>query len=474
MQEWLGDEGDKKLSDWDISRDAPYFGFPIPGTNGKKFFYVWLDAPVGYFGSFINYLKKTYITDHKKFAKDFLRSDEETELVHFIGKDILYFHALFWPAMLNFSEFRTPTKIYAHGFLTVNGQKMSKSRGTFITANSYITSGLKSEWLRYYYAAKLNASMEDIDLNLEDFMARVNSDLIGKFLNIASRSSNFITKYFEGKLILTSLANEVVIKQFVASSDDIAQSYENREYNKAIREIMRLADIANIYIDQHKPWELAKEPTKRNELHKVCSVSVNLFKILATYLKPVLPEIAIEVESFLKLPELNWEDSKKTLPGEHKIDKYRHLSNRIEPDLIDTLLNANKESNLKTTRPQPMTNSTENADTDESHEITIDTFAKIDLRVAKVLTATHVEGADKLIRLELDVGNERRQVFAGIKSAYNPDDLVDKLVVVVANLKSRKMRFGDSQGMVLAASGDDSEIFIISPDNGAKPGMQVK
>lgn len=480
MKEWLGEAGETKLSDWDISRDAPYFGFPIPGTNETKFFYVWLDAPVGYFGSFLNYLTNHQSLDTTKHTQDFLRKGGETELIHFIGKDILYFHALFWPAMLEFSKFRTPTKIFAHGFLTVNGQKMSKSRGTFITARSFLESDLEPEWLRYYYAAKLNDSMEDIDLNLSDFMTRVNSDLVGKYINIASRSANFLAKKFDGKLTDLSLTDNEVMCYFFERSETIADAFEARQYSRGIREIMALADRANSYIDTQKPWELAKSAshTDIEKLHEVCSIAINLFKILTVYLKPVLPTLAAGVEGFLSLTSLKWSDSKKCLPRGHVIKSYKHLMGRVDQKLIDKLITLNSQESIepKTHSSEPNTkkmtvkkNTVENAS-----DITIDTFNKIDLRVGKIIEAKNVEGADKLARLKIDLGDEQRQVFAGIKSAYNPEDLEGKLVVVVANLKARKMRFGESQGMVLAASNEESGIFLISPDSGAVPGMQVK
>lgn len=478
MKEWLGEVGETKLSDWDISRDAPYFGFPIPGTKGTKFFYVWLDAPVGYFGSFLNYLNNQKSLDYSEHTRDFLRPGGETELIHFIGKDILYFHALFWPAMLNFSGFRTPTKIFAHGFLTVNGQKMSKSRGTFITARSFLESGLEPQWLRYYYAAKLNDSMEDIDLNLSDFMARVNSDLIGKYVNIASRSANFLTKKFDGQLSGVSVTGNEIVRHFFESSEDIADAYKSRQYGKGVREIMSLADRANSYIDTHKPWELAKSESDREKLHEVCSVALNLFKLLTVYLKPVLPALAESVEKFLDVDSLQWSDSKKCLPKSHVIKPYQHLMGRIDPKLIDKLVSLNVQEPIKAkiqvSKAKVKKMKTENATIENTTDITIDTFNKIDLRVGKIIEAEHVEGADKLVRLNIDLGGEKRQVFAGIKSAYNPEDLKEKLVVVVANLKARKMRFGESQGMVLAASSEESGIFLISPESGAVPGMQVK
>ncbi|HEV8646065.1 MAG TPA: methionine--tRNA ligase [Burkholderiales bacterium] len=672
MKEWLGEPGDNKLADWDISRDAPYFGFPIPGTSNQKFFYVWLDAPVGYFGSFGNYVAKQKAAGKIIDRDAFLRPGSNTEMVHFIGKDILYFHALFWPAMLEFAGYRTPTKVFAHGFLTVDGQKMSKSRGTFITAESYLKQGLNPEWLRYYYAAKLNSTMEDIDLNLEDFVARVNSDLIGKFVNIASRCAPFIEKHFNNRLassfegireyeylsttnpsfkadrqtgslseeemrssILRDLKNMKSRTGFLVSnlriaSSQIANAYDNREYGKALRDIMFVTDLANQYIDSEKPWLLAKQDGAESKLHEVCTVGLNLFRLLTLYLKPVLPKLASQVELFLQIPELKWKDADALLL-DHEIRPYKHLMTRVDPKQITALVEANKESLQPTSPPLPpgegrggegtggkrsgpkaplpsdllnfarklrseqtdaeqlvwsllrdrrlagakfrrqhpvaaagknyvldfycdelklaieldggqhqenrakdeertrllsqlgikvlrywnndvlsqtdsvlesiwntvnqMTSSTATPPSPQTPLpkggassapspqtplpkgeglITIDDFNKVELRVARIVSAEHVEGADKLLRLQLDIGNETRQVFAGIKSAYDPAKLVGRLTVMVANLQPRKMRFGESQGMVLAASGDGPGIFLLSPDDGAQPGMRVK
>jgi methionyl-tRNA synthetase len=498
MKEWLGEAGDNKLADWDISRDAPYFGFPIPGTNNQKFFYVWLDAPVGYFGSFANYVAKQKAAG-KTIDKDaFLRPGGNTEMVHFIGKDILYFHALFWPAMLEFSGYRVPTKVFAHGFLTVDGQKMSKSRGTFITAESYLKQGLNPEWLRYYYAAKLNSTMEDIDLNLEDFVARVNSDLIGKYVNIASRCAGFISKKFDGKL--TALPYDELtafrlrpggsfnweprefplLREYAKRfSQTIGQTYEEREFGKALRLTMNVVDEANKFIDEWKPWELAKDPNKAEALHWCCSVGLQTFRLLTLYLKPVLPKVAEEVEAFLNIPPLKWDDSQVLLPSGHQIRDYRHLMTRIDPKQITALVEANKES----LQPAPQSHSPQRHAQHQEKAvesatapsfISIDDFNKVDLRVARIVSAEHVEGADKLLKLQLDLGNETRQVFAGIKSAYDPAKLVGRLTVLVTNLQPRKMRFGESQGMVLAASGGGPGIFLLSPDDGAQPGMRVK
>ncbi|MFN0313878.1 MAG: methionine--tRNA ligase [Burkholderiales bacterium] len=502
MQEWLGTEGEDKMSDWDISRDPPYFGFPIPGTDGKKFFYVWLDAPVGYFGSFRNYAEKKVDIAQD----DFLRPGGNTELVHFIGKDILYFHALFWPAMLHFAGYRTPTSVFAHGFLTVDGEKMSKSRGTFITAESYLKVGLNPEWLRYYYAAKLGATMEDIDLNLEDFVARVNSDLVGKYINIASRCAGFISKRFRGEICsldwemgnTTVSVESGLIMKLWGSEEEIREAYDQREFGKALREIMRLTDLVNQYVDQNKPWDLAKDQSQAQRLHVVCSASLEAFRILTVYLKPVLPEIAKKVEAFLGIDTLDWPSHRNPLSDGHRISAYEHLMTRVDPKQIAALVEANKES----LQPTPSTHSQQRHAQHQENvvsqsvtsppaaplpggegkipapatdgKISIDDFNKVDLRVARVVDAQHVEGAEKLIKLVLDIGTEQRQVFAGIKSAYDPEQLKGRLVVMVANLAPRKMRFGESQGMVLAASGEGPGIFLLDPDEGAQPGMRVK
>jgi methionyl-tRNA synthetase len=480
MKEWLGEAGEGKLSDWDISRDAPYFGFPIPGTDEKKFFYVWLDAPVGYFASFLNYIKKQQAAGKTINADAFLRPGSDTEMVHFIGKDILYFHALFWPAMLEHAGFRTPSKVFAHGFLTVNGEKMSKSRGTFITADSYIEQGLNPEWLRYYYAAKLNATMEDIDMNLDDFVARVNSDLVGKYVNIASRAAGFITKHFDGKLRAVDPSdNNTFAATAVAmsSADNIATDYENREYGKALREIMRIADIINQRWDKAKPWELAKDLARHPELHSVCSDCLDAFRILTYYLAPVIPDTAAKALTLFGVAgQPRWTDIHISPVS---VQPYQHLMTRVDPKQIAALVDANKE-NLKVTTtppsPQPPPSKGEGASsTADAATISIDDFTKIDLRIARIANAEHVEGADKLLKLTLDVGElGTKQVFAGIKSAYDPATLVGRLTVVVANLAPRKMKFGMSEGMVLAASGDAPGLFILSPDSGAQPGMRVK
>ena len=474
MAEWFA----QGLQDWDISRDAPYFGFPIPGTDGKKFFYVWLDAPIGYFGSFRNYCEQLRAKGLALDPEEFLRADRAeaagTEMIHFIGKDILYFHALFWPAELAAAGYRTPSQICAHGFLTVNGEKMSKSRGTFITAKSYLDQGLNPEWLRYYYAGKLNASMEDIDLNLEDFVARVNSDLVGKYINIASRCAGFITKRFEGRLG-AGLPLVPVVNSLRQRASAIAALYEAREFSKAMREIMLLADEANAYVDAERPWELARRETDTGRLHEVCTVGLNLFRWLTVYLKPVLPQLAAQVEAFLRVPPLTWADAEHPLVA-HTIGAYQHLMTRIDPKSIDALVAAN-QATLQPAATEHSQQRHAERQVKEFHPlaptIAIDDFAKIDLRVARILTAEHVEGADKLLKLTLDIGSGTRTVFAGIKAAYDPATLAGRLTVVVANLAPRKMKFGLSEGMILAA-GDGAGIHLLAPDSGAEPGMRVK
>ncbi|HUX64510.1 methionine--tRNA ligase [Sulfuricella sp.] len=463
MQEWIGGG----LQNWDISRDAPYFGFEIPDAPGK-YFYVWLDAPVGYMASFKNLCAKKSLDFNAYWGQD-----STAELYHFIGKDILYFHALFWPAMLKFSGHRTPTGVFAHGFLTVNGQKMSKSRGTFITAASY-RKHLNPEQLRYYFAAKLNSSIEDIDLSLEDFTARVNSDLIGKYVNIASRSAGFITKRFGGNL--GDMADQTLLQQLQGTAKDIAAQYEAREYGKALRDIMRLTDLANQYVDDNKPWELAKQEGTGARLHEACSVSLNLFRLLTLYLKPVLPKLAADVEAFLNIPPLQWADAATLLPAGHTINPYQHLMTRIDPKQVEAMIEENKATLTPAAEHSPARHAEK-----QTHEIqpiaetiSIDDFSKIDLRIAKIVSAEHIEGAEKLLRLTLDIGEENpRTVFAGIKSAYAPEKLIGRHTVMVANLAPRKMKFGLSEGMVLAASGDGG-LYILSPDEGAKPGMRVK
>jgi methionyl-tRNA synthetase len=452
LAEWF----EQGLKQWDISRDAPYFGFQIPGVE-NKYFYVWLDAPIGYMASF----KKLCDTQGLDFD-EYFNKDSKTELYHFIGKDIVYFHALFWPAMLMGANYRTPTAIFAHGFLTVNGQKMSKSRGTFIQARAYLES-LNPECLRYYYAYKLSAKIDDIDLNLQDFKQRVNSDLVGKVVNIASRSAGFVVKKFNKTLSAYAIEGDLY-NEFVAKGDDIAKLYEARNYNQAMREIMKLADKANQYIDEHKPWQLVKEEGKEAQVHDVTSLAINLFRVLMTYLKPVLPEMAKQAEDFLNIDVLNWNDIKHPLT-KHQINKFKPLMSRIEDDQIEAVIEASKQNmaQVKTTEEEQ----------EDNNMISIDDFTKIDLRIAKIVKANHVEGADKLLQLTLDIGEENtRNVFAGIKAHYNPEDLEGRLTVMVANLTPRKMKFGLSEGMVLAA-GDGKSLHILSPDSGAKAGMKI-
>jgi len=477
MQEWLGAGDEKRLNDWDISRDAPYFGFEIPGAPGK-YFYVWLDAPVGYFGSLKNLAERTPALDFEAFTDAARAHEAQTEMVHFIGKDILYFHALFWPAMLQHAGFRLPTKIFAHGFLTVDGAKMSKSRGTFITAQSYLDQKLNPEWLRYYYAAKLNGSMEDIDLNLDDFIARVNADLVGKYVNIASRTAGFITKRFDGQLAAPTAVP--ALTALIDAAKHIADAFEARDSNWALREIMALADAANAYVNDLAPWNLAKQAGQEALLHEVCSNALAMFRLLTLYLKPVLPKLAAEVEAFLNIAPLTWQDAATALPAGHRINTYQHLMTRVERTQVDALIDANKAS--LSTEASPARHAEHQQAAAKKMEIaptiSIDDFNKIDLRIARIVAAEHVEGAEKLLRLQLDIGEEKpRQVFAGIKSAYDPASLVGRMTMMVANLAPRKMKFGLSEGMVLAASdetGATPGLFILSPDAGAQPGMRVK
>jgi methionyl-tRNA synthetase len=465
MKEWLGSAGENKLSDWDISRDAPYFGFEIPDAPGK-YFYVWLDAPIGYLASFKNYCAKNAI-DFDAFLRD-----PQSEMIHFIGKDILYFHALFWPATLKNAGYKTPDAVYANGFLTVNGEKMSKSRGTFITAESYLSLGLNPEWLRYYYAAKLNSAIEDIDLSLEDFVARVNSDLIGKYVNIASRAASFLTKHFGGKLTedsALSKSSDIAIISIAEIENEVRDAYEQREFSRAVRLVMSYADKINQFFDARRPWELAKEPSKRDELHEVCSQCLAGFYRLTILLKPILPELAKRAEAFFGTPDLTWDD---LAAKPERINPYEHLMTRIDPKQIDALVEANTE-NLQATPAAANDDKPKAEIPPVADTISIDDFAKLDLRVARIVAAEHLEDADKLLKLTLDIGVEQRTVFAGIKSAYTPEQLVGRLTVMVANLAARKMRFGESQGMVLAA-GDGTGIFILAPDTGATPGMRVK
>ncbi|KKO50670.1 methionine--tRNA ligase [Arsukibacterium sp. MJ3] len=465
LQEWFNDG----LQMWDISRDAPYFGFEIPGAPGK-FFYVWLDAPIGYLASF-----KHYCNQHNIDFDSFWRPDSSAEVYHFIGKDIIYFHSLFWPAMLEGAGFRKPNAVYAHGFVTVNGAKMSKSRGTFIKARTYLDN-LNPEYLRYYFASKLTSGITDLDLNLDDFTQKVNADLVGKVVNIASRCAGFISKRFDGKLAAT-VAEPALLNGFVAAGDSIADSFEKREFARAIRDIMALADKANQYIDHKAPWVLVKDEARQQEAHAVCSMGINLFRVLMHYLKPVLPVMAGEVELFLN-SELSWNTYQSPLV-DHAINPFQALMQRVDPLKVAAMVAASTE-NLQATPQAPTTMVNSNTVTSREREpisdtVSIDDFAKIDLRVARIVAASAVEGADKLVQLQLDIGNgETRQVFAGIKAAYVPEDLVGRSTVMVANLAPRKMRFGLSEGMVLAAGPGGSELFILSPDDGATAGMRVK
>jgi methionyl-tRNA synthetase len=485
MGEWF----ENGLNDWDISRDAPYFGFEIPEAPGK-YFYVWLDAPIGYMASFKKLCAMSQQTadGNQKTGLDFdeyWKKDSSAELYHFIGKDILYFHALFWPATLEYSGYRKPTQIFAHGFLTVNGEKMSKSRGTFITARSYLDHIKNPEYLRYYYAAKLNSTMEDIDLNLEDFVARVNSDLVGKYINIASRTAGFINKRFEGKL--NPSANNPVVAEIKAAAQLLADSYADREYGKALREIMRLADQANGFVAEKAPWVLAKQEGQDALLQEVCSDALEMFRLLTLYLKPVLPKLATEIEQFLNIATLTWAVVDASLPAQHSINSYEHLITRVDIKQIEAMTEANKENLQATPAPAAVAaphseqrhaqhqQNEANAEAEEAAYISIDDFTKVDLRIARIANAEHVEGAEKLLKLTLDIGEEKpRQVFAGIKSAYDPATLIGRLTVMVANLAPRKMKFGISEGMVLAASDERGGPFILSPDSGAQPGMRVK
>ncbi|MGB5606965.1 MAG: methionine--tRNA ligase [Gammaproteobacteria bacterium] len=460
VEEWFA----AGLQEWGISRDAPYFGFEIPG-HPDKYFYVWMDAPIGYMASFKNLCARTGDLDFD----DYWNSDSKTELYHFIGKDIINFHALFWPAMLSGAGFRTPTAIFAHGFLTVDGQKMSKSRGTFIKARTYLDH-LNPEYLRYYFAAKLGSGVDDIDLNLDDFIARVNSDLVGKVVNIASRCAGFINKRFGGQLSQTCTEADLY-REFVSAGDAIGADYESREFGQAIRKIMALADRANQYIDANKPWVLAKQEGQEQAVQDVCSVGINLFRVLITYLQPVLPAMAGAVETFLNIQALQWNAIHSPLTG-HGISAFKPLMTRVEQEKIDAMLEDSRD-NLGN-NPTAVAPAGPLQDDPLAATINYDDFAKLDLRIARISKAAHVEGADKLLQLTLDIGGETRNVFAGIKSAYTPESLEGKLTVMVANLAPRKMRFGVSEGMVLAAGPGGTELYILQPDAGAVPGMRVK
>ncbi len=462
MANKLGEWFETGLQQWDITRDAPYFGFEIPDAPGK-YFYVWLDAPIGYMGSFKNLCNKRDDLDFDSYWK----ADSSAELYHFIGKDIVYFHSLFWPAMLEGAGFRKPTKVCVHGYVTVNGAKMSKSKGTFIKASTYLNH-LDPECLRYYYAAKLNSRIDDLDLNLDDFVARVNADVVNKLVNLASRNAGFIAKRFDGKLAATCTEPELYA-EFANARATIAEAYENREFSRAIREIMALADKANRYVDDKAPWVLAKQEGSDAELQAVCSVGINLFRVLMAYLKPVMPLLAERAEAFLG-ETLSWDGVAQPLTN-HQLAPFKALFSRIETTKVEAMVEASKEDLAKEQAPKvtgPL------ADDPISETIAYEDFAKIDLRVALIVKAEAVPEAEKLLKLQLDIGGETRQVFAGIKSAYNPEDLEGKLTVMVANLAPRKMRFGMSEGMVLAAGPGGKDLWILEPQEGAQPGMRVK
>lgn len=463
IREWFSvdEHGHVGLADWDISRDAPYFGIEIPDAPGK-YFYVWLDAPVGYLASLKNLFDKTG-RDFESFL-----ADPSVEQVHFIGKDIITFHTLFWPAMLHFSGRKTPNHIFVHGFLSLGGEKMSKSRGTGLSPLKYLQLGMNAEWLRYYLAAKLNARVEDVEFNPEDFVARVNSDLVGKYINIASRAAGFITKRFDGQLSGDmGVEGRTLLDGLRAHRGTIVELYAERELGKALREIMLLADRVNEYVDQHKPWELAKQPGQEQVLHDVCTVCIEAFRVLTIYLKPVLPALAAKVESFLRVSPMGFADAARAL-GSHAIGEYQHLMQRVDPKLLDALFEAPVSAAPVAPGGEAL-----------AAEISINDFAKVDLRIAKIVKAEHVEGSDKLLRLTLDVGEGKtRNVFSGIKSAYKPEQLEGKFTVVVANLAPRKMKFGVSEGMVLAASHADEKshpgLYVLEPWPGATPGLRVR
>ncbi|MFK7830863.1 MAG: methionine--tRNA ligase [Congregibacter sp.] len=470
LREWT----ESGLQEWDISRDAPYFGFAIPGET-DKYFYVWLDAPIGYMGSFEQFCARTGID-----FDEFWQLDSAAELYHFIGKDIINFHGLFWPAMLHSAQLRTPTGIFAHGFLTVNGTKMSKSRGTFVNASHYLEH-LDAEYLRYYFAAKLSGGVDDLDLNLEDFVQRVNSDVVGKVVNIASRCSGFLRKGFDNEMS-AACSEPALIEDFVQAGESIAAAYEEREFGKAIRQIMELADRANQYIDQHKPWVMAKDPEQSAAVQAVCSTGINCFRILMIYLQPVLPRMAERAAEYLQC-ELAWTTLDKILL-KHSLAKFKPLMQRIDPKVVSAMVESNAQAPAEViseagskAASQGSMNSIDTAagssDSEDKH-INIKDFQKVELRVARIDSAEAVEGADKLLALQLDLGPlGKRQVFSGIKAAYDPANLTGRLTVLVANLAPRKMRFGVSEGMVLAAGEGDSDIFLLSVDSGAEPGMRI-
>ncbi|HAR59253.1 MAG: methionine--tRNA ligase [Alcanivorax sp.] len=457
LQEWMED-----LQPWDISREAPYFGFEIPGYPGK-YFYVWMDAPVGYMASFQNLCEREGID-----FDDYWKADSDAELYHFIGKDIINFHGLFWPAMLDGAGLRKPTAIFSHGFVTVNGAKMSKSRGTFIMARTYLDH-LDPEYLRYYFAAKLNSRVDDFDLNLEDFAQRVNTDLVGKVVNIASRTGNFVKKF--GGRLGDDLDNPLLAREAQEAAGRIAAFYEQREFSKAMREIMSLADHANGYIADKAPWSLAKEDGKEQEVLAICTTALNVFRLLVLYLKPVLPGLAERAEAFLDIPPLTWADA-ETLLIDHPINKFKPLLSRVDMTHIEAMLTDSRDTNPAAPAEET---AAKDAPAEEDDTITIDDFLKVKLRAARIAKAAPVEGADKLLQLTLDVGElGERNVFAGVKSKYRPEELEGRMVVLVANLAPRKMKFGVSEGMVLAAGPGGDDIFLLSPDDGAQPGMEVR
>jgi methionyl-tRNA synthetase len=455
LDEWF----EAGLQDWDISRDAPYFGIRIPGTK-DKFFYVWLDAPIGYMASLVNLGRKK---GGEPELDTYFAADSESELYHFIGKDIVYFHTLFWPAILEGAGYRKPTGVFAHGFLTVNGQKMSKSRGTFISAATYLEE-LNPEYLRYYYAFKLGPGIDDIDLNLDDFIARINSDLVGKFVNIASRCAGFIAKNFNGHLA-GELDDPALFDEFITAGDSIRAAYEEREFSRAMRQIMKLADRANQYIDEHKPWQLARNEAELPRVQAVCTQGLNLFRVLMTYLKPTLPEIAKAAEAFLNAGPLTWDNRRDPLL-DVEINEFKPLITRLDEKAVTRMVEKSMET---APAEKPATQS----DT-EKPTISLDEFLHVDLRIAEVIKAEAVEGADKLIRVTVSLGDEQRTVLAGIRTAYDPETLVGRQVIIVANLEPRKMRFGTSEGMLLAAGPGGEDIFLVSPDTGAQPGMRVR
>jgi methionyl-tRNA synthetase len=468
LDEWFA----AGLQEWDISRDAPYFGFEVPDHPGK-FFYVWLDAPIGYMASFQNLCDSEQGRAAGLDFDHFWAADSTAEVYHFIGKDIIYFHALFWPAMLHGAGFRTPSAVFAHGFLTVDGQKMSKSRGTFIKARTYLDH-LDPEYLRYYFAAKLGPGVDDIDLNLEDFTARVNADLVGKVVNIASRCAGFIAKRFDGRLAEALPAPEL-FAAFIAAGDSIAEAYERRELSRAVRETMALADRANQYIDEQAPWVVAKQAGREADLHGICTQGLNLFRVLIGYLRPILPGTAAAADAFLRVPPLTWAVLAEPLLG-REIDPFRPLMTRVDPERVAAMVEASKED-LAATGDVASASAGSNphlAREPIAEVIDYDAFARLDLRIARIAAAERVPGADKLLRLTLDLGGETRNVFAGIRAAYAPEDLVGRLTVMVANLAPRKMRFGVSEGMVLAAGPGGGDLFLLAPDAGAEPGMRVK